>query len=73
MFGMQSCVQCYKPKSLPSGKTGYTCSLAGDFNGHIRADSQGIPGNSLDINSNGRLIRNFVSDNGLRIVNGDSD
>ena len=38
---------------------GYTCSLAGDFKGHIRADSQGIPGNSSDINSNGRLIRNL--------------
>ena len=51
----------------------YTCSLAGNFKGHIGADSQGIPGNSSDINSNGRLIQNFVSDNGLRIVNGDSD
>ena len=44
---------------------GYMCSLAGDFNGHIGADSQGIPGNSSDINSNGRLIQNFVSSNGL--------
>ena len=35
---------------------GYTCSLAGDFNGHIGADSQGIPGNNRDINSNGRLV-----------------
>ena len=52
---------------------GYTCSLAGDFNGHIGADSQGILGNGSDINSNGRLKLNFVSDNGLRIVNGDSD
>ncbi len=52
---------------------GYTCSLAGDFNGHIGADSQGIPGNSPDINTNGRLIRNFVSVNGLRIVNGDAN
>ena len=49
---------------------GYRCSLAGDFSGHIGADSQGIPGNSSDINSNGRLIRNFVSSNGLRTVNG---
>ena len=52
---------------------GYTCSLAGDFNGHIGADSQGIPGNNPDINSNGRLIRNFVASNGLRIVNGDTN
>ena len=36
-------------------------------------DSQGIPGNNPDINSNGRLIRNFVADNGLRVVNGDAD
>ena len=31
-----------------------------------------MPGNNKDINSNGRLIRNFVSKNGLRIVNGDA-
>ena len=36
---------------------GYTCSLAGDVNGHIVADSQGIPGNNKDINSNGILIQ----------------
>jgi hypothetical protein len=51
---------------------GYTCSLAGDFNGHIGADSRGIPGNNRDINSNGRLVRNFVSINNLRIVNSDT-
>ena len=51
---------------------GYTCSLAGDFNGHIGADSQGIPGNNIDINSNGRLIRSFISGNDLRIVNSDA-
>jgi len=50
---------------------GYTCSIAGDFNGHIGADSQGIPGNNRDINSNGRLIRDFISNNDLRIVNSD--
>ena len=36
-------------------------------------DSQGIPRNSTDMNFNGRLIWNFVSNNGLIIVNGDSD
>ena len=52
---------------------GYTCSLAGDFNGHVGADSQVIQGNNRDINSNGRLIRNFVSSNDLRIVNRDAE
>ena len=52
---------------------GYMCSLAGDFNGHIGADSQGIPGNNIDINSNGRLIRSFISANDLRIVNSDAE
>ena len=52
---------------------GYTSSLAGDFNGHIRADSHGKPVNNRDINSNGRLIRNFVSSNDLRIVNKDTE
>ena len=52
---------------------GYTCSLVGDFNGHIGVDSQGIPGNNSDVNSNGRLIRNFVASYGLRVVNGDVD
>jgi len=51
---------------------GYTCSLAGDFNGHIGADSRGIPGNNRDISSNGRLVRDFVSINNLRIVNSDT-
>ena len=51
---------------------GYTCSLAGVVNGHIEVDSQGIPGNNKDINSNGRLIQNCVSTNGLRILNGDA-
>ena len=50
---------------------GYTCSLVGDFNAHIGADSQGIPGNNKDINSNGRLLRGFVSGNDLRVVNSD--
>ena len=35
---------------------GYTCSHAGDFNGHVGVDSQGIPGNNKDINSNERLV-----------------
>ena len=35
---------------------GDTCSLARDFNGHIGAESQGIPGNNNNINSNERLI-----------------
>ena len=52
---------------------GYTSSLVGDFNGHIGADSQGIPGNNRDINSNGRLLWNFNSSNDLRIVNSDAN
>ena len=50
---------------------GYICVLMGDFNGHIGNDSYGITGNHSHINDNGRLVRNFVTDNRLTLVNAD--
>ena len=50
---------------------GYICVLMGDFNGHIGNDLYGITGNHIHINDNGRLVRNFVSDNSLTLVNAD--
>ena len=52
---------------------GYACLLVGDFNGHIGCDDQGVVGNNPDINYNGRLIREFVFNNDLVIVNADKD
>ena len=53
----------------PQGRRVYVLTCRG----FQRADSQGIPRNSTDMNFNGRLIWNFVSNNGLIIVNGDAD
>ena len=48
---------------------GYICVLMGDFNGHIGNDLYGITGNHIHINDNGRLVRNFATDNNLTLVN----
>ena len=50
---------------------GYLPLLTGDFNAHVGNDSQGIPGNNKDINWNGRLVREFIHNNNLLMVNKD--
>ena len=50
---------------------GDICVLMGDFNGHIGNNLYGITGNHSHINDNGRLVRNFVTDNSLTLVNAD--
>jgi len=50
---------------------GYLPLLTGDFNAHVGNDSQGIPRNNKDINWNGRLVREFIHNNNLSIVNKD--
>jgi len=52
---------------------GYTCLLLDDFNGHVRAGSQGVPGNNHNVNMNWRLLQQFVCDMNLKMVNADRD
>ena len=52
---------------------GYSCVLAGDFNGHIGDDEGGVEGNLQDVNHNGRLVRDFIFPNGLSIVIADRE
>ena len=44
-----------------------------DFNGHIGNDLNRIVGNHRDINNNGTLVRNFVANNNLTVVNADTE
>ena len=53
------------------GNEGYECLIIGDLNGHIGCDAQGIPGNNPDINVNGTLVRDFIHNTGMKLVNSD--
>ena len=48
---------------------GYSVTLIGDFNCHIGNENKGVLGNRGDINFNGQLVRNFVSNNDLTLIN----
>ena len=50
-------------------KFNYKVILGGDFNSHISNDSQGIPGNQIDINANGQLFRDFHESSQLLLAN----
>ena len=50
---------------------GYVCVLMGDFNGHVGNNLHGINGNHSHINDNGRLVRSFITDNTLTLVDAD--
>ena len=50
---------------------GYKCLLVGDFNGHIGNGLDGIEGNKGEVNTNGRLLKAFISNNSMNLINAD--
>ena len=47
----------------------YNTIIIGDFNAHIGNDEQGIIGNHTEINNNGIIVRSFIHESGLSLVN----
>jgi len=50
---------------------GFDCIILGDLNGHIGNDARGIEDNAPDINYNGTLLRDFISNTNLVLLNAD--
>ena len=51
---------------------GYRVVFLGDFNGHVGSlEGQGVPGNTNDVNPNGRRFLDFLSITDSKHVNGD--
>ena len=52
---------------------GYESIFMGDFNGHVGNGQTGVEGNHESTNFNGRLLINFIENNGLRMINADKN
>ena len=52
---------------------GYECMLMGDFNGHVGNGQDEIPGNHAHVNSNGKLLQDFIAVNNMNMLNSEQE